>query len=45
MRPLKKNELKEPTSGEKVTRAEFRKKMDDQRKEMEKNGGRMIIRN
>jgi GLPGLI family protein len=45
LRPLKKNELKEPTSGEKVTRAEFRKKMDDQRKEMEKNGGRMIIRN
>ncbi len=45
LRPLKKNELKEPVSGEKVTRAEFRKKMDDQRKEMEKNGGRMIIRN
>jgi len=45
MRPLKKNELKEPTSGEKVTRAEFRKKMEDQRKEMEKNGGRVMFRN
>ncbi len=46
MRPLKKNELKEPTSGEKTTRAQFNKKMDDQRKEMEKNGGgRMMFRN
>ena len=46
LRPLKKNELKEPTSGEKVTRAEFCKKTEEQRKEMEKNGGgRMFIRN
>ncbi len=45
MRPLKKNELKEPTTGEKVSRAEFRKKMDEQRKEMEKNGGRVMFRN
>lgn len=45
LRPLKKNELKEPVSGEKMTRAEFRKRMDEQRKDMEKNGGRMIIRN
>ncbi len=46
LRPLKKNELKEPTSGEKITRVEFRKKMDEMRKEMDKNGGgRMIIRN
>lgn len=45
IRPLKKTELKEPNSGEKVTRLEFRKKVDDQRKEMEKNGGMMMIRN
>lgn len=43
LRELKKNELKEPTSGTKVTQAEFRKLMEEQMKQM---GGRgMMIRN
>jgi GLPGLI family protein len=44
MRELKKNELKAPTTGTKVTQAEFRKIMEEQMKQM--GGGRqMIIRN
>jgi GLPGLI family protein len=44
MRELKKNELKAPTSGTRVTQAEFRKIMEEQMKQM--GGGRqMIIRN
>ncbi len=44
IRELKKNELKAPTTGTKVTQAEFRKIMDEQMKQM--GGGRqMIIRN
>ncbi|MBX2897151.1 MAG: GLPGLI family protein [Cyclobacteriaceae bacterium] len=43
LRELKKNELKEPTSGTKTTQAEFRKLMEEQMKQM---GGRgMTIRN
>ncbi|MBN8578747.1 MAG: GLPGLI family protein [Cytophagales bacterium] len=43
LRDLKKNELKEPTSGTKVTQAEFRKLMEEQMKQM---GGRgMMFRN
>ncbi|MCE7862807.1 MAG: GLPGLI family protein [Bacteroidetes bacterium CHB5] len=43
LRELKKNELKKPTSGTKVTQAEFRKVMEEQMKQM---GGRgMTIRN
>lgn len=44
LRPLKKNELKMPTSGTKTTQAEFRKMMDEQMKQMGGNGG-VIIRN
>ena len=44
MRELKKNELKAPTSGTRVTQSEFRKIMEEQMKQM--GGGRqMIIRN
>lgn len=44
MRELKKNELKAPTTGTKVTQAEFRKIMEEQMKQM--GGGRqMMIRN
>lgn len=44
LRELKKNELKAPTTGTKVTQAEFRKIMEEQMKQM--GGGRqMIIRN
>lgn len=43
LRELKKNELKAPSSGTKITQAEFRKMMEEQMKQM---GGRgMIIRN
>lgn len=44
LRPLKKNELKVPSSGQKVTQAEFRNIVAEQMKQM---GGRdgMIIRN
>jgi GLPGLI family protein len=44
MRPLKKNELKAPTKGTKITRAEFRAMMEEQMKRMRENGG-VIIRN
>lgn len=43
LRELKKNELKEPTSGTKISQAEFRKLVEEQMKQM---GGRgMTIRN
>jgi GLPGLI family protein len=45
MRPLKKNELKVPTDGEKITQAEFRKKGEEMRKQFRGNGGNVIIRN
>ena len=41
-RPLKKNELKIPTSGQKITQEEFTKFMQEQMKKM--GGGGMIIR-
>jgi GLPGLI family protein len=44
-RPLKKNELKVPSSGTKITRAEFRKMMDQQMERMRANGANVIIRN
>lgn len=43
LRPLKKNEMKVPSSGEKITQAEFRKLVDETMKQMGGNG-RMIIR-
>ncbi len=45
MRPLKKSEMKIPSSGQKVTQAEFRKIVDDTMKQMGGGNGRMIIRN
>jgi GLPGLI family protein len=42
-RPLKKNELRVPTSGQKTTQEEFRKIMEEQMKKMGGSGG-MIIR-
>jgi GLPGLI family protein len=45
MRPLKKNELKVPSQGTRVTPAEFRKIMDEQAERMRANGGGMMIRN
>jgi GLPGLI family protein len=44
-RELKKNELKAPATGTKVTQAEFRKIMDEQMKQMGGGGRQMIIRN
>jgi GLPGLI family protein len=44
LRELKKKELVAPTTGEKVTRAEFVKQRDEQMKKMGASGG-MIIRN
>jgi len=43
-RPLKKNELKKPSSGTKVTQAEFRAMVDEQMKKMGGGNG-FIIRN
>jgi GLPGLI family protein len=45
IRPLKKNELKVPSQGTRVTPAEFKKLMDEQAERMRSNGGTMIIRN
>ena len=45
LRPLKKSEMKIPTSGQKVTQAEYRKTVDETMKQMGGSGGRMIIRN
>lgn len=44
LRPLKKNELKAPEKGQKISQAEFRKLMDEQMQKMQSSGG-MIIRN
>lgn len=44
LRPLKKNEMKVPEKGEKMSQAEFRKMADEQMQKMRANGG-MIIRN
>lgn len=44
LRELKKKELVAPTTGEKVTRAEFIKQRDEQMKKMNASGG-MMIRN
>jgi GLPGLI family protein len=41
---LKKNDVKEPTGGEKISRSDFIKMRDEQMKKMGANGG-MIIRN
>jgi GLPGLI family protein len=43
-RALKKNELKEPTTGTKITQEEYRKMVAEQMEKMRANGG-MIIRN
>jgi GLPGLI family protein len=43
-RPLKKNELKQPSSGTKMTQTEFRAMVDEQMKKMAGQGG-FIIRN
>jgi GLPGLI family protein len=43
-RPLKKNELKAPRSGTRITQEEFRKIMEEQMEQMHKRGGNMIIR-
>lgn len=42
-RPLKKNELKAPSGGQRTTEKQFREMMEEQRKRM--GGGGMIIRN
>jgi GLPGLI family protein len=44
-RALKKNDLKIPTQGIKITQAEFRKMMDQQMERMRANGANVIIRN
>ena len=44
LRPLKKNELKIPSKGEKTTQAEFRKMVEEQMKNRG-GGNRLIIRN
>jgi len=45
LRPLKKNELKVPSQGTRITQVEFRKMADQQAERMRANGGGMIIRN
>jgi GLPGLI family protein len=45
LRPLKKNELKAPEKGQRVSRSEFRKITEEQMEKMRANGGGMIIRN
>ncbi len=44
LKQLKKNDIKEPKTGENITRAEFRKVQDEQIRRMSSGGG-MIIRN
>lgn len=44
-RELKKNEFKIPSSGTKITQADFRKLMEEQMQKMRANGGGMMIRN
>jgi GLPGLI family protein len=45
MRELKKNELKVPSGGERVSQAEFRKLMREQMEKMRNQGGGVFIRN
>jgi len=45
VRELKKNELKAPSEGEKITQAEFRKKGEEMRKQFRGGGGNVFIRN
>lgn len=45
LRPLKKNELKVPSSGTKVTAEEYQKMVNEQMERMRANGGNIIIRN
>jgi GLPGLI family protein len=45
LRPLKKNEFKIPEKGEKISRVEFRRMIEEQREKMRANGGGMMIRN
>jgi GLPGLI family protein len=44
-RPLKKNELKVPSSGSRVTQDEYRKIVAEQMERMRQSGGNVIIRN
>jgi GLPGLI family protein len=44
-RPLKKNELKEPTKGIRISQHEFRKMTDAQLEKIRANGANVIIRN
>lgn len=44
-RPLKKNEMKIPSGGQRITQQEFRKLSDAQMERMRANGGNVIIRN
>jgi GLPGLI family protein len=45
LREIKKNELKAPTTGTKITRAEFQKMMEEQLQRMRAAGGNVFIRN
>lgn len=45
LRELKKNELKAPTTGEKITQAQYREMVAEQMKRQGGQGGQMIIRN
>jgi GLPGLI family protein len=45
LRALKKNELKPPSGGTKITEAELRKKISEQMERRRAEGGNMIIRN
>ena len=45
LRSLKKNELKVPEKGEKITQKQFRKIMDEQMQKMRQGGGGFMIRN
>lgn len=45
VRELKKNELKAPNDGERISQAEFRVKMEEMRKQFRGGGGNVIIRN
>jgi GLPGLI family protein len=44
-RPLKKSEMKIPSSGQRISQREFSKMMDEQMQRMRANGGGMVIRN
>ena len=44
-RALKKNELKVPSAGTKVTQEEYRKLVNEQMEKMRQGGGNVIIRN